>query len=412
MSLNVDSFSIDINVFLKCFLFHLARSKMPFPKKKSRKTNTTGRRTKDPEDTIAGKSDEEQKKYFRHAKRKSRGADQIETPHREHIEVECDDEELDETSEPTTSKRRGRPTLGDKRLTPNSYSERRKSQMNESYRVKKLSKVRSNAAAKSWQMRLDFDGHNSTDTSSDEEERTLSSRSENEEETEEEINMLPESKGVTERTERRYKQKLQSLLTDNPLVNLDIFVHYCKSNISPLDFNTQTYSLMGNMDQRQIRYRGDIVNKYFQELNTNSAEKILIFWFDILLQNKIIAAVFHEHSWRVPEQYAPTHHKVAQAASQLQKTFLKRDQTTNEQRILGTRYVAEVIKVSGLTTATAGGIQLLASHTNCSRKFAKAVMQAVESNELENFIGRKTRCDSIHADRHWVDRISQSTLAH
>ena len=161
------------------------------------------------------------------------------------------------------------------------------------------------------------------------------------------------------------------------------------------------------MNQRGLRYRGDQLNSFLQGLTPDCAKVVVIYWLDLLLQNKVIASVFEDQCWEVPEQYVPLHYNVAKTAAQLQRTFLKRDQTTNEQRILGTRYVAEVIKVTGLTTQTVGGIQLLAEHTNCSRKFAKSVMEAVESDTLEHFITRKTRCDSIHANRHWVDKISE-----
>ena len=120
-----------------------------------------------------------------------------------------------------------------------------------------------------------------------------------------------------------------------------------------------------------------------RDLNSDRVDKLLILWLDMLLQNKIIAATFQTYGWDLPEQFTPLHYKVSQAASSLQIRYLKRDQTTNEQRILGTKYVAEVIKESGLSTKTIGGAQMLASHTNCSRKFATAVLQAVD---LENFI--------------------------
>ena len=374
---------------------------MPFGKK-SRKTSSTGRPPKDPDDTVRGKTDEEKNKYFRHAMRKSRGNDQIQTP-------EKDDN--GEASQPSSSKvGRGRPPLSDEPMTPNTLSNRKRSLMRENYKTRKTSDARTEAAAKRWQMRLNFTGDETIEGEGDQsatlEEENYDQHANLEEVADGDQHAIP----FSERTHRFHKQKLQQYLTDNILVNLDLFIHYCKSNSSLLDFDTHTYSLMGHMDQRRIRYHGDILNKFLQNLSCNYAEKVLVFWLDILLQNRIVESVFEEQGWEVPEQYAPTHYKVSQAATQLQKTFLKRDQTTNEQRILGTRYVAEVIKVSGLTTETAGSIQLLAKHTNCSRKFAKLVMEAVERNELENFITRNIRCNAIHANRHWVDEISNFVM--
>lgn len=370
---------------------------MPFSKEKSRKTNSQGRSKKDPEDTLAGKSEEEQKTYYRHGMRKSRGDDPV-TPQKE-VEGSSEDE-----SEPTSSRRVGRPPIREAAFSPASYLKRRCSTMRDNYRKKKVTKIRSAAIGKRWQMRLNFAGN---ENPSEEEDSNPSGSSEAEPmlSSSEDEDSTPST--VADRQERRYKVKLQSLLSNNSLVNLDLFIHFSRSKSSPFTFSTNEYVLMGNMSERQLRYRGDAILDFLRGINSDSVDKLLIFWLDMLLQNKIIAATFQTHGWDTPEQYTPLHYKVSQAASSLQTRYLKRDQTTNEQRILGTKYVAEVIKVSGLSTNTIGGAQLLATHTNCSRKFATAVLQAVESGDLDNFIGRKTRCDSIHADRFWVNRITE-----
>ena len=393
---------------------------MPFRKEKSRKTNSSGRPEKDPEDTLSGKSEEEQQKYYRHAMRKSRGKQEIQTPEKVPPLIEDDDDDSTDTSYSDDEKDEddegissspptvGRPPLGDKAMTPNTRSERKRSLRRDQYQREKTSRKRSEAASKRWQMKLVFDRANEpmTDHSSEDDEETQV--------VQHDVVSLPDEDVLvdhfSERTYRHYKQKLQEHLSVNILVNLDLFVHYCKSHSSILDLDTSSYSLMGNLDQRRIRYHGDGLNKFLVKLRTDYFEKVLVYWLDILLQNKIVASVFEDQGWEIPEQYTPLHYKVELAASRLRSTFLKREQTSNDQRILGTRYVAEVIKVTGLTTQTTGGIQLLATYTNCSRKFAKSVLEAVEGNELETFIGRKTRCDSIHANRYWVDQISDFVL--
>lgn len=45
---------------------------MPFSKKK-RRMRSQGKPKKNPEDTLAGKSEEEHERYYRHGMRKSRG---------------------------------------------------------------------------------------------------------------------------------------------------------------------------------------------------------------------------------------------------------------------------------------------------------------------------------------------------
>ena len=97
----------------------------------------------------------------------------------------------------------------------------------------------------------------------------------------------PSHADVPKRTHRRHKQSLREYLTDNVLVNLDLFGHYCKSKPSVIDIDTTAYSLMGNMNQRGVRHRGDPLNTFLQTLTPSCAEVVLIYWLDILLQNEV-----------------------------------------------------------------------------------------------------------------------------
>ena len=142
---------------------------MPFSKEKSRKTNNQGRPKKDPENTIASKSEEEKKRYNRHKKRQSRGKDpNIGTPQQQLQESE-------DESQPISSKRVGRPPIGDAAFSPASYLKQRCSTMRDNYRRKKVSKIRSAAIGKRWQMRLNFDNDGNQ---SEEEDGNLSGSSE------------------------------------------------------------------------------------------------------------------------------------------------------------------------------------------------------------------------------------------
>ena len=171
--------------------------------------------------------------------------------------------------------------------------------------------------------------------------------------------------------------------------------------------------MMGKMENRALRYQGDRINQLISKISEMSDEyvdKLLVYWLENLLEHRIVDCVFEEQKWELPDKYTPLQFKVACAASALEGNFLKRDQTTNGQRILGTRFVGEVVKVTGLSSTSRGSIQLLSKYTNCSRKFAKSVMLTIENNDIENFLTRNVRCDSIHANRQWTDLIIKYVL--
>ena len=77
----------------------------------------------------------------------------------------------------------------------------------------------------------------------------------------------------------------------------------------------------------------------------------------------MIEAVFYEHEWEIPEKYQPSQLKVAHAASQLQQQFLKRNNTSQDQRKRGIEYVVAVAKSSGLDINTRGSISHLSKYT-------------------------------------------------
>ena len=170
--------------------------------------------------------------------------------------------------------------------------------------------------------------------------------------------------------------------------------------------------MMGKMENRALHYHGDQINQLISKMSKMSDEyvdKLLVYWLENLLEHRIVDCGFEEQKWELPDKYTPLQFKVARAASALEGNFLKRDQT-NDQHILGTWYVAEVVKVTGLSSTSRGSIQLLSEYSNCSHKFAKSVMLPIENNGIENYLTRNIRCDSIHANRQWTDLIIKYVL--
>ena len=366
-----------------------------------------------------------QQQYWRQKKRKSRGAADVQTPERSNVSAECETDD----SGPSSSKR-GRPPLGDIAMTPGTYSTRKGKQNKKNYRSKKTTATRKAAVNKRWQVKLFTEETSEPAQESDAEpnekgaeelaEEDVESAEEDVESADEDVLPMEDEESAEEgeeneedvpkRTQRFHQMKLRRQLTKNPLQNLDIFIHYCKSCKSRIAIDCTRYNNFGNLDSRQMRYRAEPIIRFIKKLSEESADKLLLFWITELLKNNMVKCVFEEQKWDLPEKYMPIEYKVERVASSLEGNFLKRDRTTNAQRILGTQYVAEVVTQAGLSTHIQGHITLLSKYTNCSRKFAKSVMEAVESDNLNDFMKRSTRADSIHADRHWTDLIAQFVL--
>lgn len=371
---------------------------MVFKKAKCRANNSTGRKLKSPDDTLATNTKEKHAQYWRDAMRKSRArAKDTANPSLSKVgRPYIPDTPM--TPRPSSSKL-GRPCIGDTPMTPRSLNKRKCLLGRKKYRGSTIPKKRSEAVKKRWSMK----NKSSSCTMSVSDELASSSS-----ESEIEYPDLADEKSPAESVERKHKYhklKLQQLLSKEPLQNLDFLVHYCRSFSSRLSLDTANYVSVGKLGARALRYNGDKINKFFDKLNDDFADKLLLYWLENLVEHNLVQSIFDEHRWVLPPRYSPLKFKVIQAAAKLAEHYLKRDQTTNNQRILGTRYVAEVAKTSGLTLANWGSVSILAKHTNCSRQFAKSVLQAIENNDLESFVSRNTRCDSIHADRQWTDQI-------
>ena len=97
-------------------------------------------------------------------------------------------------------------------------------------------------------------------------------------------------------------------------------------------------------------------------------------------------------------------------ATSLENKYLKRNNTTDEQRRQGTLYVIDVAKTCRLTTSVRGSTSMLAHYTTCSWRFAHSVLTAIENGTKTDLLTRNVRCDAIHADRYWTNRIAEFVL--
>ena len=67
-------------------------------------------------------------------------------------------------------------------------------------------------------------------------------------------------------------------------------------------------------------------------------------------------------------------------------------------------------RLANLVLMSRGSIALLSKYTFCSYRFAKSVLIAIKNGTEGQLLQRKTRCDAIHADTLWTDRIIQFVL--
>ena len=121
----------------------------------------------------------------------------------------------------------------------------------------------------------------------------------------------------------------------------------------------------------------------------------------------MVKSVFQENDWEIPDELFSIELIVERVAAASEKEHLRRDQTTEEQRILGTRYVINVAKTSKLDIDVRDHVSRFSKYTSCSWRLAKSVLSAVKNGNEEQLLEGKTRCDAIHADTLWTDRIVQ-----
>ena len=105
----------------------------------------------------------------------------------------------------------------------------------------------------------------------------------------------------------------------------------------------------------------------------------------------------------IPEEYLPRSTKAPALG------FLQRHNTTEAQRVQGVSFLIAVARKASLSTKNHSDITTFSDATNCSRKFAKTVLDAIASGTENGLLKRNLRCDSIKAT-HWPNEISSFVL--
>jgi hypothetical protein len=211
----------------------------------------------------------------------------------------------------------------------------------------------------------------------------------------------------------RAKAKLLPYIV-NKMESIDLFVHYCNSDGSK--FNLQSpgrnlpYTRLSRWNEEQVKYRGKKIVSIFSKLDDAVHTELLKSWMETLMQHRMIETVFLDYGWEIPDEYRPLHMKVANQARVLHSRFLQRNNVKDDQRKLGTEYVIAVAKASGLSVDLRGSTNLLAKYTCSSRAFAKSVLESIKEGTESSLVDRQRRCDSIHAERGWTDRIAEFVL--
>ena len=374
---------------------------MVFTKQSSHKTNSKGhgRPRKDPDETMAAKTQEEMREYWREKQETHRGT----TTRSQSADT------VPPSRSSSPEPKRGRPPLGDMAMTPRTLSARKRETMRRKYKESEVhqrhvSKVRSRSVSGRWCMKI-ADGEGSSRNTGDIDAELDSSETSDLDQEDQTDEVASEHEFL------KRKLKLKMLISDNPLENVDFFVHYLRSTIKPskLNLSTVNYSSQSPLTDRQIRYTGDM---FIKVMNTDdgTVDKLIKYWLHHLLSNKIVKAVFDENQWDVPDEYLTTEHLLYKVANSLESKYMKRDRTSNEQRKLGTLYVVDVAQTAHLDINDRGSVSLLAKYTSCSWRFAKSVLLAIKNGTVEELLVRNTRCDSIHANTLWTDRIVEFVL--
>ena len=214
--------------------------------------------------------------------------------------------------------------------------------------------------------------------------------------------------GMTVRNFRRYKAKVLCSLPTSAVDIADLFVYSLNKFLFDDLTPCPSYKLCGSLTEHQLRYKYRLISDiYLRFAHDSEAKKQLTsIWLESIVNNTISYSIIQHNNIFIPEHYLPKRIAVEAISQNLAATFLKRSNTSEEQRKQGIRYVVEVARQAQLSIDNYGDISALQAGTQTSFVFAKGVLQAIAENTEEELLKRDVRADSIKCTE-WPSMISE-----
>ena len=354
----------------------------------------------------------------------------------------------EEADQPSSSKQGRPPISGEKAMTPNTRRGRRRSQQKTRRHKAKVSSIRSKISKSLWQkdkpennkLADEYDSSSDEGNDDDESDHDLSSDDNAVHDSDAQTLHTPpasnennthipavdsdvpgtsssanmkNSVGHAPSTIYRHRSSLRGCLTFNAVDNLRILMSYVSRFLFITSFSDELNKIViadGHLNERQIRYRVKKLNDSIICPTENDVKLLVKYWLGLLLEHPPIERLFIVASVNI-EEYLPHSLTVLRKAKTIANDLVtSRSNVKDSIRKTGITFVVEVAQQCSLSTKNARDITTLANATSCSWRFAKKVLNAIESGDTEDLYTRQMKYNAIKASE-WPEEICKFVLS-
>ena len=433
---------------------------MVFKKKHGRGTQG-GRPEGVTDKSLANKSEEERRDYYRLKKQKERESEAQNT---------ADETEPSSSSVATPSVRTtrsgkiysptattsgpksvGRPPLNEVAMTPNTLKGRkRKLYYEKADKVKAashaetLSETRRNAARARWSEGQSHEQQSDSDFNTDfqpihhddEEEDQQDQQPEPEHQPQQQLQQQQDQQQQQQQQHQQQQQQQEQQQLEQQVLRNRMQLYRAKAALFP-QLPINTYDSMnvfrrcyirvgtdsnfreklssltfvgGNLNKNRLNYR---VKQVMAVLGKYSLLQQFLFqtWLERIIAFPSIETIMDQHQVVIPENILPKSFNLSRIVDKEIKSLLScSSHAPSSSRNTGIQLVINVAKSAKLSPDIYGDVTLLATAVSCGRRFATKVLNAIKNGEEKELFDCHQRCDSILATD-WPQKLEQFVTA-
>ena len=139
-------------------------------------------------------------------------------------------------------------------------------------------------------------------------------------------------------------------------------------------------------------------------------ESFIKFWLETVLDDKEVEAIFNEALVSIDPEFLPKSFVVSRKAADIAwKLVTSRQNVLQSTKKAGIDFVVEVAKQCSLNLDTFKDITILADATSCHPRFARKVLECIQSGDTSSLYTRNMKFNAIKAT-HWPEEISKFVL--
>ena len=205
----------------------------------------------------------------------------------------------------------------------------------------------------------------------------------------------------------RAKCRLRGVFMNDSIDNLKLLLLFNKAYLLPIDLSAELSKLDCVLfsDKRKYKYRVSRLIELFKSARSENQKQLLQFWIENILLSRVTESLLTSCNVVIPEDLLPKSLIVIRNASTIANKYMSvSSKLPKDIRVNGTNYIIDVAKQNNLQCSDAS---LLSTATNCSVKFARKVLNAINlGTEAKLRALRKERSDSIHVSE-WPMKIAE-----